>query len=40
MDYQYALAYAEASDALCLFTGVGFSKRAGVEGVCNGPECF
>lgn len=27
MDYQYALAFAAASDALCLFTGAGFSKH-------------
>ena len=27
MDYQHALAFAAASDALCLFTGAGFSKH-------------
>jgi hypothetical protein len=27
MDYQYALAFASASDALCFFTGAGFSKH-------------
>lgn len=27
MDYQYALAFAAASDSLCVFTGAGFSKH-------------